>query len=463
MRLPLVGGAYKGRSSNASSEEAINLFIEKNASDQSEGALVNVPGCILFCQLPVSEVRGMHFFNGKVYAVAGSNLYRVDTAGNYTDLGSIGTSSGPVAMADNAEQIAIADGGSLKLFTLSTGVISNTGSEPTRSVDYVDGYFVFTITGTQKYFWMSTFQASTLAVDPLEFDFVDGGSDDLIAVLHWRRQAFLIGTETAQLYYNSGGTSPFAKYQGGFSHVGAVAPHTVQRLGNGIVFLSRNEQGQAVPMMSTGDTAQPLTLDYPQVAYQMGQYTNIEDAFAYVYQYESHDFYVLTFPAANATWVFDLTSKHWHKRAHIINATFPNRERYNCHTYAFEKHLVGDYKDGKIYELNSDYYTMNGTIIPNQRDTVGQKEKDEDRVRCRSLQLTGEEGVSGTVILQYSKDGGHTWSYELETSFGEIGKYKHRAIWRKLGHGRDWVVRIIRKVDAKTIYTGLIAKRYGEE
>ena len=105
---------------------------------------------------------------------------------------------------------------------------------------------------------------------------------------------------------------------------------------------------------------------------------------------------------------------------------------------------------------------MDGDIIPNQRDTAGQMEKEEERIRVRSVQLTGEEGVGGTVFLSYSKDGGHTFSSELETSFGEIGAYSHRAIWRKLGHGREWVFRVIRKFDGRTIYKGLIAKRHGE-
>jgi len=459
VRLPFVGGAYKGRSSNASSEEAINLFVEKNAGEQGEGALVNVPGSILFSQLPVGEVRGLHTFDSKLYAVCRSNLYRIDAAGNYTDLGSIGTSSGKVSMCDNGYLLAIADGASLKVYSASTSTLTNTGSVNTSSCSAMDGYLIFIEDGTQRFWW--TFETA-LTVDPLDFASVEGAGDNLVALKCHTRQIWLTGTETTEVWYNIGDTQPFSKFQGGFTQMGCAAPKSIARIGNSLVWLALNEFGDATIVGTTGYAIQPLTREHPQVAYQIDQYTSISDAIGYTYQYEGHDFYVLTFPSANVTWCFDITSMSWHKRAHIINNTFPNRERYNCHAFAFEKHLVGDYVDGKVYELNSSYHTMNGEIIPNQRDTMGQMEQDEERIRVRSLQLTGEEGVGGSVFLSYSKDGGHTFSSELETSFGAIGAYSHRAIWRKLGMGREFVFRIIRKVDARTIYKGLIAKRYGE-
>ena len=463
MRLPLIGGAYKGRSSNAASEEAINLFVETSSTEQGEGALVNVPGSILFCQLPVAEVRGMVKLHNYVYAVCGSNLYKIDEAGNYTDLGSIGTSSGPVSMCTNGapyDQVAIADGGSLKIYTSSTGVITNTGSANTSSVSQMDGYIIFTENGTGRWWWIF---GGAIVIDGGDNQWAEGDGDSCVGVKCDHRQIWIFGERTTEVYYNTGGATPFSKFQGGFNQSGCAAAATISRVGNSLMWLGKNEFGHAMPMGSSGYQAIPVAHDHPQVAWQMDQYATIADAFAYTYDYEGHAFYVLTFPSANVTWTYDVGAKHWHKRAHIINNTFPNRERYNCHTFAFEKHLVGDYADGKIYELNSKYHTMNGTIIPNQRDTSGQQDKDEERIRVRSLQLAGEEGVGGSVFLSYSKDGGHTFSSELESSFGVIGKYAHRAIWRKLGHGRDWVFRIIRRYDGKTIYNGLIARKYGEE
>jgi hypothetical protein len=48
-----------------------------------------------------------------------------------------------------------------------------------------------------------------------------------------------------------------------------------------------------------------------------------------------------------------------------------------------------------------------------------------------------------SIMLQYSDDGGHTWSNELWVSAGDEGAYKWRAIWRRLGKSRDRVWRVV--------------------
>jgi hypothetical protein len=60
---------------------------------------------------------------------------------------------------------------------------------------------------------------------------------------------------------------------------------------------------------------------------------------------------------------------------------------------------------------------------------------------------TGELSVSSvneTLIgLDWSDDGGHTWSTRHYVSIGEIGEYTQRAIWRRLGRSRGRIFRIM--------------------
>ena len=55
----------------------------------------------------------------------------------------------------------------------------------------------------------------------------------------------------------------------------------------------------------------------------------------------------------------------------------------------------------------------------------------------------GLEGVDPTIMLQWSDDGGHTWSDEYWVSAGRLGLYKHRAMWRRLGRGRTRTWRVV--------------------
>ena len=51
-------------------------------------------------------------------------------------------------------------------------------------------------------------------------------------------------------------------------------------------------------------------------------------------------------------------------------------------------------------------------------------------------------GLPPQVVLDWSDDGGHTWSNQYMNSAGNVGEYKKRLMWRRLGRSRDRVYRI---------------------
>ncbi len=72
------------------------------------------------------------------------------------------------------------------------------------------------------------------------------------------------------------------------------------------------------------------------------------------------------------------------------------------------------------------------------------------RLFCSAFQVDLQPGIGNTnppgydpqVVLRVSKDGGATFGNELAVSAGKLGAYFQRAIWRRLGAGRDWVFEI---------------------
>jgi hypothetical protein len=46
------------------------------------------------------------------------------------------------------------------------------------------------------------------------------------------------------------------------------------------------------------------------------------------------------------------------------------------------------------------------------------------------------------AMLRWSNDGGSTWSREYWVSIGQLGKYRNRAIWRRLGTARDRIFEV---------------------
>jgi hypothetical protein len=55
-----------------------------------------------------------------------------------------------------------------------------------------------------------------------------------------------------------------------------------------------------------------------------------------------------------------------------------------------------------------------------------------------SFELDMETTVDDTsqIMLDWSDDGGHTWSNEIWRSVGKIGQYNWRAVWDRLGASR---------------------------
>jgi hypothetical protein len=55
---------------------------------------------------------------------------------------------------------------------------------------------------------------------------------------------------------------------------------------------------------------------------------------------------------------------------------------------------------------------------------------------------TTGQGADPQLILRWSDDGGFTFGHEHWVSAGRIGQYSRRAIWRRLGRGRDRVFEV---------------------
>jgi hypothetical protein len=473
MEIGLVGGHDQGRSSNITPSQSINWFVETNKGGQP--SLVSTHGCTALVTPTTGEVRGGIEYNGLAYFVIGNTLYEINTTGAATSRGTLDTYQGRVSMAHNGfraganQQIMIVDGLAGYIYdnvaqTLTK--IADTDMVASESVTFLDGYFIFAQKDSDR-FWITSLYDGT-AIDPNDFATAEGDPDLLQAVIADRRELFLFGRKTLEVWYNAGDPdNTFQRYQGGTSQTGCVAKFSVQRFDNTIIWLTQNRRGDRLVAV-LGEGYSPQIVSTPEINTQLAKYSTVSNAFGYVYQHEGHEFYVLTFPSEGVTWAYDAATKEWHQRGHTINGIFPNRERFNCHVFAFGEHLFGDVSNGTIYKLDTTVGTIAGTNIPRERITpiVTDEEK---RIRIAALQLDMEEGIGDPNVstdtsmwLSYSKDGGHTFSDEREASMGDAGEYDRRVIWRRLGHARNWIFKFRTWSPNPMVLKGAYARLWGE-
>jgi hypothetical protein len=65
-------------------------------------------------------------------------------------------------------------------------------------------------------------------------------------------------------------------------------------------------------------------------------------------------------------------------------------------------------------------------------------------------------------MLQWSDNGGHTWSNEHWRDIGLVGEYGQRCVWRGLGQSRDRVYRLkITDSVPRTIVSGYLDLEVG--
>ena len=114
------------------------------------------------------------------------------------------------------------------------------------------------------------------------------------------------------------------------------------------------------------------------------------------------------------------------------------------------KHYVGGYGDGIIYEISNTTYTDNGATIRRTRTAPPVLSTNRERLFFHRIELEFKAGTglaTGTgsdpqAMLSWSNDGGRTWSSEYWTDIGEIGEYTTRAIWRRTGQARQRMFRL---------------------
>ena len=464
-----VGTSYTAPSIYQDDQECINFFAEidptKQPGERGIVALYPTPGLLFQTQLFEAEVRGLHTMSGEqiLIAVSGNKVYKVTTAMVATQIGTLTTSSGKVSISDNITTanglIAyIVDGPNRYTWIVSTNTFTTLPStdgpwQGANVVDVIDNYNIYNEPGTQN--WACTDLGSQYSTQAL-YGSSDGSSDLLVTLIADRRQVYLLGETTTEVWNDVGNviagitTFPFQRVPGTFSQNGIGAQFSLARFADSFVCVCKDTRGDStIEMMqgyawvkiSTHAVEQSLT---NEITY---------DAFAYTYQIEGHEMYVCTFPSIGngLTWVYDGSTKSWHKWLYwdSANAIY-KRHRSNCGAYFNNMYIVGDYQNGKLYSIENAVYTDDGATIRRLRRAkhlttdLQRQYFEEFQIQFQpGIGLNTGQGDDPQAMLRWSNDGGSTFSNEHWVTIGKIGNYLNRAIWRRLGWSRDRIFEVV--------------------
>jgi len=412
------------------------------------GVYGTTPATYVVSTVSAGVVTGLTMTNAGAYTSLPTNPVSTSSSGTGTGLTltlTFGTGSGGTGnYVVSASQTVASE----TLYALNFSVLPNSDGafSGATSVDIVDNYFIYNRTNTQQ--WGATSPLSSIS-PALSFSSKDGSPDNLVALIADHREVYLLGETSSEVWVDVG-TFPFAfqRIPGTSTQHGIAAKFSLARVGNSFAYLSRNNRGQSEIMQMNGYMPQRISTHAVENSI-VNQY--VDDAIAWTYQLEGHECYVISFPTVNITWVYDIATSMWHKWL----ATDPLTGKYSRHTgncsAVFQgKVLVGDIDDGNIYTLDPNVYTDDGVEIRRLR-RCPHLVTDLQRQYFDELQIQFQPGVGNNsnpgqdpqAMLRWSNDGGSTWSNEHWTTIGKIGRYKNRAIWRRLGMARDRIFEVV--------------------
>jgi hypothetical protein len=279
-----------------------------------------------------------------------------------------------------------------------------------------------------------------------------------MGVIENKEELWLVGERTTEIWYDAGGQFfPFQRLVGTPLQVGCKAWASICQLSQGgtdsLIWFARSMQGENIIVRTNGFSWDVVST--PGVSDQIAQYPYTADAQAYVYQEDTHVFYVLTFPTADRTWVFDATMPPelaWHQRlSYDPYAAQWHRHRSNAFMNFGGMRIVGDYQNGCLYSMTRAAYSDAGWPIKAvRRSPYIWNPQNRERIFMSALQLdfrlgqgtSSGLGVNPQAKLRISRDYGATYGMSREAPMGALAENTNRCIFRKLGWSRGAVAEI---------------------
>lgn len=406
-RFGFIGPSYTSQSVNADAQQCMNWYPEilESGQGKSSAALYPTPGLASFFAAPdPGPTRGIYTVNGRTFHVSANNVYEISVTGTalHTYAASVSNDGLPVSFAGGGTQLLLASGGNAYVVDLNANTLTLIPAGTLTNVSmvaYIDGFFLALIKNSNQIFASNLLDATTWP--GLSTTKVSVFTDNVTSIFADHRELAVLGPRAAQVYYDSGNFPfPLDIIPGAFVEAGIAAQFSIAKLDNSVFWLGSDERGNGMAWRAQGYN--PVRISNHAVEFAWQGYTRIDDAVAYSYQDQGHSFYVLNFPTAGKTWVFDVATGMWHERGfwNTQSGTF-QQHRAQFHTFNFGKHLVGGSSNGTLYQMSITFKDDFGNVIRRVR-RAPHISQEQEWIFHHQLQVDFEVGLGPQPPLQGS-------------------------------------------------------------
>lgn len=388
-----------------------------------------------------------------LYAMGGTHFYQLNnTGGVMTDFGAMAGSPGigPAAAFANGTQLLVVDSGSGQIYNVNNGGPSMDSVFNGVALEYLDGFYVAIATGaslagTNKNQINVSALADGTTWSALAYAIRTGSADLTTQLAVLNGMLWVFGEKTIEIWYNAGNPIfPFARVTGATINLGLLAPWSVAKFQNTIMWLGADALGYAQVYMSQG--LNPVRVSNFAIENILASYGafHLPWSWGYAYQEGGHSFYVLNLcqdfhfqPTAQL--IYDLASGLWHERTYsgiwpVCCASMP-------YFSASGANYVGDGYSGKVCFQATSIPSDNGAAIAYMRNSPHVCDQNRWHKYSR-FELSADIGTA-QASLTYSNNGGLTFPGPVYTmkqaaDSGALGTF-NRYFAQQLGRSRDRV------------------------
>lgn len=395
-----------------------NLYAEKAPTAKSGIVLLPRPALASYATIGSGPIRGMYSqpgaLDGGLFSVSGGGLYNGESP--------IGSIAGGlrVSMTASGSQLLVANDDALYLTDGSTTApVAFPDNAGVSSVAYIDGYFLASRTGSQRFYWSGILDGTSW--DALDYASAERSPDNIVSIHVASDQIWIFGEVTTEVWVTTGnGATPFQRVDGRLYDKGCLARDTVAKLDNTLFFVGHDfivYRADATPIRVSDNGIEEAIQATPPAGLR-----------AWTFPWNGNVFYCLA--TAYGTMVYNPASGLWNEFASY------GRTVWRAHLGVFRNQevIAGDDETGQLYRLTLDSYTDNGAVIERKWTMLLNEPGYLDNIA-----LSCDPGRTASVTAnpiceaRISRDGGATFSDYRQANVGQQGQYRKRVVFRRWG------------------------------
>lgn len=340
-----------------------------------------------------------------------------------------------------------AGGGSGACFDNSDSLVDDGLDFHPSDGGFLDGRFILIESNTANVHWCEAMRyhdwpGTNVAV-------AQGDPDNLVAMQVINREVWLLGENTTEVWVTTDDPDmPYQRMSGAAMEWGCQAIASPAKLGNHLYWLAKNRRGGQGQIVRAEGYTQATPVASAAVSQAVYRYKQPEDAIFIPVSMDGHDFLIVTFPFDDATWLYDATTQQWTELGDWDQtAGHYHRHRSNCYAWFGNRHIFGDYSNGKVYSWRVGEHQEEGDFVRRER-TFQHLVADGKSMLWHGVEIFLESGAAirhdqmPSIRLSFSDDGGHSFGREIEGSVGRRGDRGLRVRFHRLGSSRDRIFRL---------------------